>query len=475
MSQSYFILTDKEIIQHLYSALEKANDVILQFQVHINQLQKQLIAQDQRINELEAELALYKKTKDSSNSHKPPSSDMQTPQRNKSLREKSNKKPGGQKGHEGTTLQFSDQVDEIIKHTPSACEKCGKDLSLSEQSLIERRQEVDIPVIIATRTEHRRYEKQCTCGHHTCGKFPSYIMSPVQYGSRVEALIAYLHARQYMPYARLKEFFQDVMCIPISSGGINYLLRRFSTKALPEYENIRTAIQSELVVGTDETGVKVKGEKHWIWTWQSESLTYIAHSSNRGYQTILDNFPNGLSNSFLTHDRWAAHFQCPSKGHQICTSHLLRELNFLEELYHSKWAMEFKKLIQRALERKRALNFESIKIKNRARDNIMKILEEMLNRFISKKEIKTRVFQKQLRKHIESIFLFLFHPNIPPDNNGSERAIRNIKVKQKISGFFKSVQGAKDYVIIRSIIDTATKAGLPVFAVLVKIATLGTE
>ncbi len=102
-------------------------------------------------------------------------------------------------------------------------------------------------------------------------------------------------------------------------------------------------------------------------------------------------------------------------------------------------------------------------------------LTRLLNQFISPKEKKSRTLQKKLKKIFESIFLFLFHPDIPPDNNGSERAIRNIKVKQKVSGFFKSVQGAKDYVVIGSIIDTTTKAGFPVFASLVKIATLGTE
>jgi hypothetical protein len=121
------------------------------------------------------------------------------------------------------------------------------------------------------------------------------------------------------------------------------------------------------------------------------------------------------------------------------------------------------------------MNINDYEIKNKARNNIMDKLKRLLSQFISKKEIKSRTLQKKLKKQIETIFLFLFHPNIPPDNNGSERAIRNIKVKQKVSGFFKSIQGAKDYVVIRSIIDTATKAGLPVFASLAKIANLGTE
>lgn len=476
---NYFCLTDQELIKHLYGALEQRDALINKYDAIIKKyeplIQTIIPELQKRITELEAQLAVYQNKKDSTNSHKPPSSDMNTPQRNRSLRKKSNKKPGGQKGHEGNTLLFSDRIDKAIEHTPDQCGSCGKDLSETKGSLIERRQEVDIPVIVAQRIEHQRYEKKCSCGHVSCGQFPGHITSPIQYGSRIEALIVYLHGRQYLPYARTKEFFQDVMGLSISSGGINYLLRRFSKKALSEYEKIRSAIQMQEMVGTDETGVKVNGEKHWIWTWQSESYTFIAHSSNRGYQTILDNFPSGLPDSYLGHDRWAAHFQCPSKGHQICMSHLLRELNFLEELYQSKWAVKFKILIQRALNKKRAMNINDYGIKNTARNNIMDKLKRLLRQFISKKEIKSRTLQKKLKNKIECIFLFLFHSYIPPDNNGSERAIRNIKVKQKVSGFFKSVQGAKDYVVIRSIIDTATKAGLPVFASLVKIANLGTE
>ena len=468
-------MTDQELIKHLYAALEQRDALIKKYDEIIKKYDAVIPALQTRIGELETQLAVYQNKKDSSNSHKPPSSDMHTPERNRSLRKKSNKKPGGQKGHEGSTLTFSDQIDEVIKYSPAQCSKCGKDLSSTKESFNERRQEVDIPIIMARRIEHQSYEKKCSCGHLSCGEFPKHIASPVQYGARMEALIAYLHARQFMPYARTKEFFQDVMGMSISTGGINHLLRRFSSKALLEYENIRSAIQAQEMVGTDETGVKVNGEKHWIWTWQSKSHTFITHSSSRGFETILDNFPQGLPNSYLGHDRWAAHFQCPAKGHQICTSHLLRELNFLEELYQSRWAINFKKIIQRALHLKKKMTSEDYKISKIVRTNIVFKINELLQQFVPKKEIKTRTLQKKLRKHIISIFLFLFHPDIPPDNNGSERAIRNIKVKQKISGFFKSVQGAKDYVIIRSIIDTATKAGFPVFASLVNIATLGTE
>ena len=136
-------MTDQELIKYLFAALEERDAII-----------KTVIPElETRINELQAQLAVYQNKKDSSNSHKPPSTDIHTPQRNRSLRKKSNKKPGGQKGHEGSTLLFSDQVDEVIKYTPTQCGKCGRSLSSAEESLYERRPVVDIPIVIAKRSE----------------------------------------------------------------------------------------------------------------------------------------------------------------------------------------------------------------------------------------------------------------------------------------------------------------------------------
>ena len=146
------------------SALDERDKIIKDLLKEVSKIPNLL----ERIKKLEEELALYKKSKDSSNSHKPPSSDMNTPSRNKSLREKSGKKPGGQHGHDGSTLRYSDQVDEVIKHTVKQCTECGKDISTQEESLLERRQEVDIPLLPVKRTEHQTYGKQCSCGHFCC-------------------------------------------------------------------------------------------------------------------------------------------------------------------------------------------------------------------------------------------------------------------------------------------------------------------
>lgn len=428
-----------------------------------------------RVAWLEQELSKYKNPKNSKNSHLPPSKDENRPLKNQSLREKSGKSPGGQPGHEGKTLEFTVQVDKIIKYTPAFCKCCGKDLLLVPEVLSEKRQVVDIPPIQLERTEHQVFSKTCSCGHTTQSEFPIYVKSTVQYGPNVEAMIAYMHTRQYLPFNRMKEFFSDVMGLPVSEGGIHHILQRFTQKALPVYSQIKERIKTAIFLGTDETGAKVNGKKHWFWTWQNNELTFIVHSDNRGFKTIENTFENGLPSAILQHDRWASHFQCSAKHHQICIAHLLRELNYIQELYQSQWAVQFKKLLYQTIDFKKELNCHQYLTENIQRQSFEQNLKELLTQTLPEFHKKAKTLQKKLFKHQPYILYFLHHPKVPPDNNGSERAIRNIKVKQKISGQFKSVEGAHCFAIIRSVIDTTLKSGQNILAALSLIANFGTE
>ena len=453
-------MSQRTTIKKLIATTIKLQAVIVELRLEIAQLKE--------------ELSEYKTGKNSSNSHKPPSSDFQTPKRNQSLREKTGKKPGGQMGHEGITLQMSEHPDKIIKHSPCVCEQCGERLNNANEQFIEKRQVVDIPPIKAIHTEHQIYGTSCICGHTTKSNFPKGITSTIQYGSNVEAWIAYLHARQYIPYNRMKEFFNDVIGLRISEGGIGHILQRFTGKASGRYEQIKALIQQAETVGTDETGAKVNKEKHWFWTWQNDTLTYIRHAVSRGFITIAETFPNGLPNAILNHDRLAAHFKCNAKDHQACTAHLLRDLNYIEDLYQSSWAKNFKVLMQKALTIESKMSILDYYKPNPTRDELEKELSNILAEPLPSQHEKAITFQKQMRKIRQHIFVFLYYPKVPPDNNGSERAIRNIKVKQKISGQFKSIQGAQCYAVLRSIIDTAIKSGQKVYDALFEIANLRT-
>lgn len=396
--------------------------------------------------------------------------------RNQSLREKSGKKPGGQPGHEGTTLECSAIIDTTVDHIPNYCHCCGRNLSGVVETVIETRQVIDIPVIKPICIEHRIYRKTCSCGHNIEGSFPSHVAAKVQYGPGVESLAGYMHARQYMPYERMKEFFRDVLGLPVSVGGLNHILKRLIQKATSPYEQIKERITQALFVGTDETGTKVNGQKDWMWVWQNDDLTFIIHSDNRGFKTIEDNFADGLPNAVLQHDRWACHFNCEAIHHQICMAHILRELKYISELYRDcSWPVEMKSLIIEALQLKKDLTAIDYYGPNQHRKNLEIQLNQLLRIPLNERHGKARTLQKSLLKHQIYILYFLHHSKVPPDNNGSERAIRPLKVKQKISGQFKSSEGAEGFAILRSIIDTTIKSGQNILNALSLIAKLGTE
>lgn len=363
-----------------------------------------------------------------------------------------------------------------MNHVPGYCNCCGKDLRDVPEILIESRQVIDIPIIKPVCTEHRVYQRTCSCGHQMESSFPAHLKAKVQYGPNVESLTGYLHARQYFPFKRMQEFFTDVMCMPVSVGGIDYILKRLTAKALPYYEQIKERVCKAVFIGTDETSLKVDGNINWMWAWQNECLTYLVHSDNLGFKTITDNFSKGLPDTILQYDRFVCHFNCDAKHHQICMAHLLRDLQYLIELYPGcKCAPKMKTLVEEALELKKQLSITEDYAENKQRHMLLIRLHELLHFTLNEKHKKTRNLQKSLLKHQQYILYFLYHSKVPPDNNGSERAIRNVKVKQKISGQFKSEKGADGFAVLRSIIDTSIKSRQNVLNALSLIAKLSTE
>jgi hypothetical protein len=425
---------------------------------------------------LKEKLAKYEHPKNSNNSSLPPSKDENRPFKSKSLRRKTGRKPGGQKGHEGTTLEMTADPDHTIEHMPQYCECCGKDIGTVSGEFVERRQEIDLPPIKPIVTEHRVYRRHCSCGHATTSDFPAGITSSVGYGPMIESLTGYFHSRQYLPFLRTQELFRDIFSVPISEGGIHYLLNRLSEKALPWYYKIWEMITLSPVVGTDETGGRLNGHKIWIWAWQNERFTWLKGTNNRGYKTIEENFPAGFTNTVLVHDCWRSHFQTGVQTHQLCTAHLLRELNYLEERYHHRWPVRFKKFIVDSIELKKNMNPGDYYQPLQERIDLERRLDRLLASRIDPNHKELVSFQKRMFKYKDYILTFLYHPKVPPDNNGSERAIRNVKVKQKVSGQFKSWKGVENFLILRSITDTALKNKQPVLNALNLIAKLaGTD
>jgi transposase len=413
--------------------------------------------------------------KNSRNSSISPSKDENRPLKNQSLRTKSSKKAGGQLGHEGTTLKMVENPDQIINHKPDFCNCCGNDLSDKAEELLLKRQVVDIPVIFPKYTEHRIFKKTCSCGHQNKSIFPENVRATISYGTNIQATIAYMHTRQYLPFERMSEYFKDVCNLPISQGTICNLLYGFALKAQPAYDLIAQKVSNEKVVGADETGIRVNGKNGWFWTWQSKLVTFVVFSKNRGTATIDTNFSQGFHDAVLVHDCWASHFQTQCKTHQLCIAHLLRELIFLEQRFESNWATNFKRTLYEALELKKNLDQEQYNNPLLERDKIRISLEALLENPLPKNQKKLRAFHKRMIKHKEYILTFLHHFHVPPDNNASERAIRNVKVKQKVSGQFKTENGAQIYAVIRSVTDTCIKNGQNILDAFKTIAILQAE
>ena len=436
--------------------MQTPEQIIIEGQKKIIELLLEEIKQlKQRVQEMEQQLSRFTTRKDSHNSSVPPSKDENRCKRTNSLREKSQRKVGGQPGHEGKTLEMSDQPDEIIDHHSTFCPKCGGDVSHIQAEVCETRQVIDIPVVKQVVTEHRVYQYRCTCGHVFQSDFPMDVPWKVSYGKMLESLIGYFSVRQYLPFKRLQELVRDVFGVSISEGGIHCLLNRLSDKGITAYEMIRQEVMKSPVIGTDETGMNVNGKRHWFWTWQSKFATYIAASPNRGMSTIEEHTEEISEKAVLVHDCWKAHFKTPVGKHQLCTVHLIRDLNYLEERYKLAWPVRFRIMLVEAQKLKNRMNPADYLYPDHGRSLLEKELDSLLSEEIDPKYKELVVFQKRIIRYKDHVFPFLYDPAVPSHNNDSEKAIRNVKVKQKVSGQFKTLTGAENFAILRSIIDTA--------------------
>jgi transposase len=406
---------------------------------------------------LKQRLSQYEKPgKDSHNSHIPPSQESiasHAVRRNQSLREKSDKPTGGQPGHKGFTFQLPEQVDKEEIHTVDYCPCCGKDLRGVAEELIEEKWSIDIPPVVPVVTLHKVMGKPCSCGCLAKGETPPFVKGYFSYGPHIRAMVAYLNIEHHLPYQRLSRLTNELFSIRMSQGTIYNLLQSIKNASMGMYEEIQHRIGASPVVGADETSQNINGQKHWAWVFQTDRLTYIYSHPTRGKQAIEQHFSRGLPHSCLVSDRYVPYFSMNVKKHQICLAHLLRELTYLCELDPKhQWSKQMKKLLQEAIHKRKTLPWEKID-----RKQILEKFNKLLYQTLDHLHKDIQNLQKGLIKHRDNVFNFLFDPQIPYDNNASERAIRPVKLKQKVSGCFRSQQGAMAYAVIHSIADTAKK------------------
>lgn len=457
---------------YIKKLLKKIDDQDLMIKEAINQLDE-LSKENEKLEKENKELKeLLLKTqgnnirKTSRNSNLPPSSDIGRTSRKKSLRKKSNLKSGGQPGHKGSTLKWNSSPNKIIPCIPKSCCACGKHLNVNNKLFSFAKQEIDLPPIKPIITQFNSYEIKCTCGKNNKGKLPARLKARVQYGPFIRTWINYLSVYQFVPYKRLKEFLNVGFGINISQGTIFNTIKRSAAKMNGIYQSIQEFITVSNIVGADETIIFVNGKKWYNWVWQNKKATFITCENNRRKDNIYKYFPHGFPNATLISDRYSAHLSTPAKAHQICWVHILRHLIYLQEAEPNLWINQLKELFRKA---KHLQNLKSV---NNRQSLKAKYLEQQFNQLLLCDIDKAKfpdsfLLRNSLIKNRDAILCFIYDKSIPYHNNGSELAIRNAKVKMKISGCFKSAQ--KHYAVIRSVVDTLIKNNKPIFCNLLRI------
>jgi transposase len=461
----------------LLFALMDVNDIVIRLlEEQISQQASVIASLQEIIEKLEARVRELEgnQCRNSSNSSKPPSSDMGKVQRTKSLRGSSGKKPGGQAGHQGESLAFSAIPDSVIIHTASRCCCCDNSLADVAAGDYECRQVFDIPPIQMQVTEHRAEIKDCPlCGAISRGLFPAEVSQPVQYGTDVRQLAVYLTQYQLLPYGRVAEIFEDLLGHRVSGSFLVNNNRRCAAGLQPFIEELKTELKRQPVLHVDETGYEYNGRRNWLHTVSTDWYSFYMPHGSRGAAAMHEAGVLPGYQGIVVHDCWRAYneFDC---GHALCNVHHLRDLTFCHEIEKSNWAAKMKQFLL-------ALHKIVSKVKQSGADSFTRgqwyywsrkyddLLNEGLRqhprpqkqkgrRGVTKKS-KTRNMLERFRDCKEEILAFASNFVVPFGNNIAEQAIRMMKVKQKISGCFRSEKGAKDFATIRSYIATIKKHG----------------
>jgi transposase len=433
-----------------------------------------------RLTKLEERVAYLERiiAKDSHNSHKPPYSDGFKKPNPQSLRQSGVRHPGGQKGHEGHTLAMSEHPDRIEWHRVDRCSHCSHLLNDVKSHTYEKRQEFDIPPVKIEVTEYRAEIKKCPyCGNMQKADFPVTIQQPVQYGPGLKSLAVYMNNYQFIPYERMSEFFRDMFSLSISPGTL-VNINKTCYGQLKNFESIvKTGLANAEVANFDETGLRMEGKRAWLHSASTPLLTFYGIHSKRGQEAMNDMDILPQFNGRAIHDCWASYFdyQCE---HGLCNAHLIRELIFTSEQYHQAWAKNMidclldiketvaeKKQLSDGLKKKTVKNYEvryNRIIANGLKQNPPLKLIEYQKKRGRVKQSQPKNLLDRMRIHKKEVLAFMYDFNVPFDNNLAERDIRMMKVQQKISGTFRSRDGANIFCRIRSYISTVRKNGMNV-------------
>jgi len=439
-------------------------------QVLIQGLRDQVVEQQMQIQALGDQVA-----KDSHNSSKPPSTDGLKKPKTKSLRQKGQHPLGGQPGHEGDTLKMVVKPDHVEPHGVEVCPHCQTDLSGVEATGYDKRQVFDVPPIRIEVTEHQVAIKQCPCcSKEVKGVFPAEVTQPTQYGPRLQAQASYLNNYHCIPLARTEELLSDFYGQSPTESVILAANLRLVSATKASLARIKEQLVAADVVNFDESGLRVTGKLQWLHVASTAELTYYHVHAQRGQigmaaAGILPDF-----RGHAVHDHWASYLSFDQCQHCFCNAHHLRELAFVQEQYEQPWAADMAQLLCDAHKEVAATPAPAMSLPpdrllhySTSYDQII-AAGLMANPPPAEPPPKKRGRPKQsppknlldrLQRHKTGVLAFITDFNIPFDNNLAERDVRMVKVKQKVSGGFRTQDGADTFTAIRAYISTARKQG----------------
>jgi hypothetical protein len=422
---------------------------------------------ERRIEELEHII-----NKDSHNSSKPPSSDGLSRKFSRK-RERSGKKPGGQIGHEGTTLPMVEHPQHVQVHGVKRCRGCGRSVVHEKPRGYEARQVFDIPPIEVEVTEHRAQIKRCSyCGELSVGAFPEGVSHKTQYGTRVKAFAVYLKNYGFLSYQRTAEALSDLFAIPVSAGTLASIDRRCARRLEGVVEQIREKLIREEVVDFDETGLSINGKLHWLHGAGTRGFTYYYPHERRGKAASdqIGILPQLKGNA--VHDNWRPYMKYDC-SHSLCNAHHIRELTGIYEGGGRAWAQQMiglllkgkqsveqakeagKKSLTAGILRAYTCRYETIIAAGMKANPPPTRAEGPAERGRLKRS-KARNLLDRLARLRKETLRFMRDFRVPFDNN-PERDIRMMRVQQKVSGTFRSYAGALSFCRIRSYISTLRK------------------
>jgi transposase len=433
--------------------MDKRDEIIREQSLIIEKLKEELKRAYAEIEELKRRLGL-----NSSNSSKPPASDGLRKKRTASGRRKNPEKFGGQTGHTGKTLEQVEKPDEVVEHNEVKCKKCDTSLDGVNTTKTIKRQVHDI-IIKKVVTEHVSSVKVCPCcNEENVGDFPENVNAPAQYGPNVRATAVYL-AQQFLPKDRLQQTMNDIFGVDISDTTLMKYDRECAENLAPFMEQVAEATKSAPVKGADETGMRIDNQTQWLHVLCTALLTYYRVNSKRG--NVLEDITGTV-----VHDHWTSYLKLPNASHAFCNAHHLRELQAVHELDLESWADKMRKLLLFARQTTTPTQQEIQSIELQYDQIIQEGLtyhDKLGPPYPGKRKKRTgHNLLLRLQKFKNETLRFLHDPRVPFTNNMSERDLRMMKLHQKVSGCFRTPEGAQTFVRIRSLISTSRKQGVNV-------------